>query len=240
MDSLNFNEIKGIKIYKAQGTQAYIFHDRKYAYKIYKNNMKNHIILNTIDMDYQLERLSRINLDSYVTPKFNLTDSRGFFIGYGMDYIKGNTINELNVRVNIDKFIDDLKKLEEDTYCLSENRFQLRDRNDRNVIYTKNDGFKLIDLDNGIFLDDKSIDELNKENLLFIKKMIETSVFGLDLFDKKYSYDDELADCLSSNESLTDFIEYLEKSIKKEKILIKDIRKRKEDLIIVKDYYGHY
>ena len=240
MESINISEVKHTSPFFKQGTQACVYHDKKYAYKLYKLNDKNMLMFHTMDVDYQLEKLSRINVDSYVTPKFSIKDDRGHIRGYGMDYIKGKTLNRLNMNVNINKFIDDLKKLEEDTYKISEEKYKLRDRNDRNFLYTSEDGFKLIDLDYGIFDPHKSTDEINRHNIGFIKDILIASVFGIGLFDKLGTSDHELTTCLHKNDSLTDFIEYIEKDVNKEKVLIKDIRRKKNDLIVTKNYYGHY
>ncbi len=239
MESIKSSEIKRLSLFFHQGTQAYVYHDKKNAYKLYKCNNKMTAMFNTMDIDYQLERLSRINLNSYVTPKFKITDDRGFLAGYGMDYIKAKTLNRLSLRVNASKFIDDLKRLEEDTYKISEEKYILRDKNDRNVLYNEELGFKLIDLDYGTFLDKKTNDDIYRRNIKFIKDIIKSSVYGVSLFDKIATYDTELAFCLYNNESLTDFIEYYESETKREKTLIKDIRKKSCDLIITKDYYGH-
>lgn len=240
MESVKLNEIKRLSPLVRQGTQAYVYHDKKYAYKIYKPNNKTTIMFNTMDVDYQLERLSNINLDSYVTPKFRIVDNRGFLTGYGMDYIKGKTLNRLNLRINTNKFIDDLKRLEEDTYIISEEKYMLRDKNDRNILYSEATGFSLIDLDYGIFADKKTTDEITKNNIQFIKDIIKSSVFGTSLFDKLSSYDTEFEYYLYNSESIYDFIKYLSDNSNKEKTLIKDIRKKKKDLVIVSDYYGRY
>lgn len=239
MESIKSSEIKRLSLFFHQGTQAYVYHDKKNAYKLYKCNNKMTAIFNTMDIDYQLERLSRINLNSYVTPKFKITDDRGFLAGYGMDYIKAKTLNRLSLRVNASKFIDDLKRLEEDTYKISEEKYILIDQNYRNILYNEELGFKLIDLDNGAFLDKKESDELYRDNIRFIKDIIKSLVYGVSLNDKIATYDTELANCLYNSESLTDFIEYYESETKRKKTLIKDIRKRSCDLIITKDYYGH-
>ena len=239
MESIKSSEIKRLSLFLQQGTQAYVYHDKKNAYKLYKYNYKMEIIFNLMDIEYQLERLSRINLNSYVTPKFKITDKRGFLAGYGMDYIKAKTVNRLSLRVNTSIFIDDLKRLEEDTYKISEEKYILRDKSVKNVLYNEELGFKLIDLDNGIFLDEKTSDDIYRDNIKFIKDIIKGSIYGVSPDDKIATYDKELAKCLYNNESLTDFIEYLESGSKREKTLIKDIIKRRSDLIITKDYYGH-
>jgi hypothetical protein len=174
-----------------------------------------------------------------VTPKFKITDNRGFLAGYGMDYIKAKNVNRLSLRVNTSKFIDDLKRLEEDTYKISEEKYILRDKSVKNVLYNEELGFKLIDLDNGIFLDEETSDDIYRDNIKFIKDIVKGSIYGVSPDDKIATYDKELAKCLYNNESLTDFIEYYESESKRKKTLIKDIRKRSSDLIITKDYYGH-
>ena len=239
MESIYLNEIGKLSLFFNQGTQAYVYHDKKYAYKIYKFNQKASIMFHTMDMDYQLERLSEINLDSYVTPKFMIKDHHNHIAGYGMDYIKGNTLNRLNLKINVDKFIDDLKKLEEDTYKISEVGYSLRDENDRNIIYSDTQGFKVIDLDYGRFDSRYNPDDVFNYNMGFIKDIIVSSVFGISLKSKINTCDGDLLHYLYSRDSLTDFIEYIDKDINKEKVLIKDIRRRKCDFSYTTNYYGH-
>ena len=239
MDKVYLNELKNLSIFIKQGTQAIVTHDNTYAYKLYKHKMRAEFYFEQDSLRERLERLSEINLDSYVTPKMTINDDRDKIIGYGMDYIKGKTLNRLNLRINTNKFIDDLKRLEEDTYKLSEERYELRDKNDRNAIYNE-EGFHIIDLDNGVFNEKNSIDIITTSNLIFLNDLIVKSLLHVNLFDSITTYEYDLVKALHNKKSLTEIIEALDTYNNKKESKLRDLRREKRRFNISQNYYRRF
>jgi c-di-AMP phosphodiesterase-like protein len=239
MDKVYLNELKNLSMFMKHGTQAIVAHDKNYAYKLYKRNMRAEFYFDEDSLKERLERLSDIHLESYVTPIMTINDERDRIIGFGMDFIKGHTINRLNLRVNTSKFIDDLKRLEEDTYKISEKRYELRDKNDKNIIYNE-DGFHIIDLDYGVFNEKNSIDIITTSNLIFLNDLILKSLLHVGLNSSLTTYEYDLVEAHHNKKSLTEVFEVLDTYNNKESSKLRDLRKEKRKFTITENYYGRY
>ena len=237
MDKIYLRDLKKFSPFINQGTQAIVVHDRKYAYKLFKRNMRASYYYEQEFLKERLERLSRVKLDSYVTPKMTVNDYLENIVGYGMDYIKGDTLNKLDLRVNTSKFIDDLKRLEEDTYKLSEEGFELRDKNSKNIIYNR-EGFHVIDMDFAFWDEESETDIIITSNLIFLNDLILKALLNVDIHDVLTTYEYDLIDPLHNQKSLVELIEMLDNYNDKENSKLRDLRREKSRFRVCKSYYG--
>ncbi|MBQ1496224.1 MAG: hypothetical protein IIZ40_02590 [Bacilli bacterium] len=167
--------LKGAK-YIGKGKTAYCFlmRDNKVLKLFYKSietkNMFDYF-RNPINHFYELEK---INNDTYIAP-LELLIKDNELIGYIYDYIDGKTLKRVGLNFKIEELIEAYDRLEEDTRKISESKFALYDTHDKNIIF--NGGFKVIDLDKGIFVDDE-VENIYKYNMSEINQTIIHSIFN--------------------------------------------------------------
>ena len=102
--------IKNLKVYpnilfSNRGTTAIVYRiNANEVIKLYTNSLRRDILFRTRDMNFLLEKLSKTNLNSFVSPKDIYVDKANNILGYSMDYIRGNYTN----RLDLDIYLDDL------------------------------------------------------------------------------------------------------------------------------------
>lgn len=107
------------------------------------------------------ERKLDISIDSYIFP-VKLLYVNDKFRGYIMKFCKGKNLERRKLDITVDEFASSVSKLVEDTEKLSKIRYNLYDTFLTNVMY--DNGFKMIDTDDYIFEETKSISEINTIN----------------------------------------------------------------------------
>lgn len=170
-----FPYLKGSK-YIGKGKTAYCFlmKDNR-VLKLFYNSPETKNMFeyfrNPVRHFYELDKAGN---DTFVAPK-ELLIKDGKLVGYIYDYVEGKTLNKVGLKFNIEDLITYYDKLEEDARKISENKFALYDIHDKNVIFKE--GYKVIDLDKGIFVDDE-IDNIYKYNMCEINQTILYSIFN--------------------------------------------------------------
>ena len=134
--------------------------------------------------DYEsISKNSKYLSDIFVFPKVLLFS--GFddtYAGYIMDYIDGVTIKELGSNIEIHKYIEAIKSVEEEITKMTNYRINLIDVSPSNVMYTKDDKMKVIDTDFYIHSDPSK--KLYSINMFRFAK---TAVYPLfDIYDYKF------------------------------------------------------
>ena len=135
--------------YVSMGTTAKCYrYDNDKIIKVYRDTRRKKELFDRRNMFELLEYLGEIKNDSYIgTDKVFTTN--GDIVAYTMQYAKGKTLMNMDRSVQISVLLEQLKKLRYDTYKVMELEYRIQDMHDRNIIYSKEDGFKVIDLDGG-------------------------------------------------------------------------------------------
>ena len=148
-------EIKNIKPYTSvfkylsRGTTAkcYKLDDRR-VIKVYSNTARKKQLFEKNDMFELLEYIGEIANDSYIGTQ-DIYLCHNDIVAYSMPYAKGKNLMDMDRSTPIPVLIEQLKKLRYDTYKITECEYRIEDMHDRNILYSKEEGFKVIDLDGG-------------------------------------------------------------------------------------------
>lgn len=132
------------------------------------------------EMFNQLDMLSRLKTEHYIGPEEVLI-KKGHIVAYIMDYVPGKTIDRMDKELKVSEIVEACKRLEEDTYKISEQEFLLSDLHGKNIMF--NDCFNVIDLDNGSFSDYYEDGCIMKYNMQDLLDQIIHSIMGIS--DKK-------------------------------------------------------
>lgn len=110
-----------------------------------------------------IKRLSKIRLSSFVFPR-ELVYVKDKFVGYTMDFIDGVLLDNAKY-APLDKYLREIRKLEYDIAALSLKKIYTLDLKPRNVLYSFNDGVKVIDTDFYCHSNRKNVYQINLYNL---------------------------------------------------------------------------
>ena len=171
------------------------------------------------DCDY-FEKFIGMNNDVFVFPR-NIDIEGNYTVGYTMDYIHSDTLEDLDFDFSIDDFVLALDKLNEGLYEVTNQGIVVLDVNAKNMLYDGED-FHVIDTDLYITRDETDFvpEEVNEDyvaSYLYsyitqekrpheIKKVIERD-YGLTRLDKALSKNARIADLKTFVYGLKDEVE---------------------------------
>ena len=155
--------------YLNEGLEAEVYRYKNLALKFYKEKSQKMVI------DKELvEYLKTIDTKRYLLPTATITDDSACFLGYATPFKQHyQTINNMT----FDKFIDEVKFLEEDTLLLSEKGIDIEDLSYDNTIY---DGSIYL-IDPGSFRLSVKNKSLSRENLDKLNTYIIEELLGNSL-----------------------------------------------------------
>ena len=155
--------------YLDEGLEAEVYRYKNLALKFYKEKSQKMVI------DKELvEYLKTIDTKRYLLPTATITDDSACFLGYATLFKQHyQTINNMA----FDKFIDEVKFLEEDTLLLSEKGIDIEDLSYDNTIY---DGSIYL-IDPGSFRLSVKNKSLSRENLDKLNTYIIEELLGNSL-----------------------------------------------------------
>ncbi len=131
-------------------------------------------VFNGLNIEYleNYEQKLNINIDSYISP-IKLLYVKDNFKGYLMKYCKGKDLQrKTKLGISVSEFASNTVKLFEDTKKLTDLKYVIYDTFISNVMY--DEGFKMIDIDNYPFEQNKSLSEIDELNRLRLNKMLVT------------------------------------------------------------------
>lgn len=142
-------------IYKARiGVEMYAI--KKYNWQ-FEENLEN------------VEKKLSLNVYSYITP-LKILYIRNKFEGYVMKPCKGKDLEKRKLDISIEEFAESSVKLFEDTNALSDLYYYTYDTYMSNVMY--DNGFKMVDTDEYIYMPNKTKEELRILNKKHINKLL--------------------------------------------------------------------
>lgn len=187
--------------YLNEGLEAEVYRYKNLALKFYKEKSQKMVI------DKELvEYLKTIDTKRYLLPTATITDDSACFLGYATLFKQHyQTINNMA----FDKFIDEVKFLEEDTLLLSEKGIDIEDLSYDNTIY--NGSIYLIDPGSfKISMENKSLprENLDKLNTYIIEELLGNSLSKSLSKKKKTEMLNSIKEMLksSSYELISDFL----------------------------------
>lgn len=187
--------------YLNEGLEAEVYRYKNLALKFYKEKSQKMVI------DKELvEYLKTIDTKRYLLPTAIITDDSACFLGYATLFKQHyQTINNMP----FDKFIDEVKFLEEDTLLLSEKGVDIEDLSYDNTIY--NGSIYLIDPGSfKISMENKSLsrENLDKLNTYVIEELLGNSLSKSLSKKKKTEMLNSIKEMLksSSYELISDFL----------------------------------
>lgn len=217
LDEEKINFEKDDYSYLNEGLEAEVYRYKDLTLKFYKEKSQKMVI------DRELvEYLKTIDTKRYLLPTATITDDSYCFLGYAAPFKQHyQTINNMS----FDKFIDEVKFLEEDTLLLSEKGIDVEDLSYSNTIY--NGSIYLIDP--GSFMLSVKNKSLSRENLDKLNTYIIEELLGNSLSKslskkKKNEILSSMKEMLrlSSCEFISDFL----KEEAKQSKMLKDCPKR--------------
>ena len=117
-------------------------------------------MLNNPDVfEDNIVRLSKYKVPSFVFPK-KLIYVKDKFVGYTMDYVEGTTLSDLNDAL-LKEYINQIIEFEYILVSISNKHIGLLDFKPRNVIYKKNNKFRVIDTDFYYLTNNKRLYQIN-------------------------------------------------------------------------------
>lgn len=162
-------------LYLGEGSESTVYLHKKEALKIYKDNFYQKRLTEEESM-----KMKRILTQRIMLPRRIIYDKNKEFIGYTTPFKKEADLDFLN-RITMEKFIEELKILQEDVRILSHEGIKLEDIHQNNLLIS--DGIYLCDP--GLYrFTNMEYEGLYRENIielnyLFTVLLIETSVFKL-------------------------------------------------------------
>ena len=142
---------------------------------VYKFRIGNETFALKVFYNFELPILSDyqkqldIDIDSYISPK-RLMYVNDEFKGYIMRLCKGKDLEKRRLNISVDEFAESTVKLMEDTEKLSKINYSIFDTYISNVMY--DDGFKMIDMDNYRYEENKTYDEIIRINNRRLNQML--------------------------------------------------------------------
>jgi len=125
-----------------------------------------------LEKEENYEQKLNINIDSYISP-IKLLYVKDEFKGYLMKYCKGKDLQRKpKLDITVGEFASSTMKLFEDTQKLTDLKYVIYDTFISNVMY--DEGFKMIDIDNYSFEQNKNFGEIGEINRLRLNKMLVT------------------------------------------------------------------
>ena len=242
MSVIKVESIKNVKVYprvfyRKKGTTAFIYkRNDDEVLKVFRDTFRKRILFETRDMLSELERLSEIKLDSFVTPNDIYVDSKLNVLGYTMDNIKGTRTDRINSLVEIKSLLEYVKKLDEDNKVLSDSKFKLLDLHEKNMYFT-NEGYKIFDLDGGYFSIEETKEKIYHQNNKQIKQVIMKGLLGIESNHDIYIRDNDLwvSYC---NDNVCDMIQCINDRLNMDNCSINDIKKLTKGFVEVYDAYN--
>ena len=92
------------------------------------------------------KELSKMYSDTFIYPK-ELVYENGEFVGYIMDYVEGNTLDNISENTNIQEYIDEVKRCEYEVAGITTHKYYVIDFKEENIMYTSDHEMKFIDTD---------------------------------------------------------------------------------------------
>ena len=137
-----------------------------------------------LDDDYKdILKSTKYNSNTFVFPKLLVfLNNYNSFAGYFMNYVEGDTIKNINKDVNINNYINAIKKVEDEIKVFTNYKFYLRDMAPTNVIYTKDNQIKIIDTD--FYEHNSNKKNLFAKNLIIISDTVTSPI--MDLFETEF------------------------------------------------------
>ena len=153
-------------------------------------------------------KFSDLNLKYIVVPKEKIYIGN-VLKGYTMNYIKGISLNKINISHNYDLLINICKEIKREIQLVSNNQIPFSDLNEKNITY--NDAFYLIDC-----LDKRNLniskEECYKNNLKEFYKIIFYKLLNEDKFlMNKILKSNELKNLYMNSIPYTDLPNFLQK-----------------------------
>ncbi|MDD6879628.1 MAG: hypothetical protein PUD59_05360 [bacterium] len=192
--------------------------DNEECVKIY-NTFNKYVISYSIK---ELIDLTKINIPNVINPKKVIirsfeTNYDEIALGYIMDYIDGNTLNEID-KMRIKVFLQKYKNLLETVKQISNLRIVIQDCHLGNIMLNKNTGnFVFIDIDDWHFEKNLSNNMIVKTNFEYINNSIMSKIlyYGFDKIAGKVDHNTDIVDFYST---------FFEKESKEKRISLKTIR----------------
>ena len=167
MDKIKLNEdnFKDIYLSKGGAGKCFITLDGNSVYKEFyeKNNKCFH---------------PKEDSDVFVFPKALVYNHEEELTGYLMDYINGNTFNNLSSNFDLHVLIDNIKLIEQEILKHSLYFMTMIDLNYGNILIDENNRFRIIDTDGYYYRYDTSASDVYEHNMsLFSYTMIDGILF---------------------------------------------------------------
>ena len=137
-----------------------------------------------------IKNLLNVNIPSFVFPKELVYDDNKF-IGYTMDYIEGVSLNTLNY-APLDDYLKEIELFEYNIASMTKRDLLMADFKEENIIYTKDNKFKVVDTDFYLKIKDR---DLYKINLYFLSTSILSPmmcIYSCNFKDREHEYHKEL------------------------------------------------
>lgn len=211
------------------------------------------IFLNTCGTEYlfskyenildHFDQINTLKNDSYIVPEELLIKDKQC-VAYIYDYIESRTLKYIKLNTKIDSLLYGYDKLYEDTKDISNKKFCLYDLHDKNILFNGN--YKIIDLDKGTFENEMTEENIFKNNMNLINKIILYSLFRIKNDKIMDFYNIKLSESYKKNimndyKGMKDFFKDLQNTQKNIKTVF-DMKLNSNKLIYTmdNDYYRHY
>ena len=221
--------------YVSMGTTAKCYkYENDKIIKVYRNTPRKKELFERRDMLELLEYLGEIKNDSYLGTDQVFT-TNGDIVAYTMPYAKGKTLMNMDRSVPISVLLEQLKKLRYDTYKVMELEYRILDMHDRNIIYSKEEGFKVIDLDGGVKYATCGSKNLEMHDLKELKTTIIKAMLKIPYRFEIEFVDDELEAMYHSlDDNINHLIMEMAKYTNEEEPKVSDLAKKKMKIINLK------
>lgn len=246
----NRNDIIKHTKYIGSGVNGRCYLTKDYqVIKIFKDNYRTEeLFIHKNDIKDHVEKLSELNNDSYLAPIIQIICD-GELIGYITLYGCRTTLAHIDRKMPMTELIEYYKKLEEDTYKVSEKGFWNHDLHDKNILAF--DQLYVIDLDHGEFYPYLDSDNLFKKNIKEVNYIIASSLCGChDTYYKRVkacreyaTLDNVLEEFVYGKMTFDEYINYINSTLKMENPSVGEFKHNIKKVLTyqsVDDYYRHY
>jgi hypothetical protein len=97
--------------------------------------------------ELNLRKLSKFYSSHFIFPRVLVYSNEGKILGYIMEYAKGDTLSKLPEFVSFEKYSNEIERIEREIEVLTCYRLRLIDMGINNMIYSEENGIRVIDTD---------------------------------------------------------------------------------------------
>lgn len=170
------------KTYISQGKNGSCF-------RIGQNKVFKEFNLNNF-LEKSITRLSRLKIEPFVFPS-ELVYVDDNFVGYTMDFVDGVTLDQVK-SIDLDNYLNEIRKLEYSISYLSILHYLILDFKERNIMFTSDNEFKVIDTDFYTYTDVRDLYRRNLASMATTITVPSVDVYSVNFKNRLLNYKNEL------------------------------------------------